>query len=413
MKLIDLYEEHYAPARLIQANPHTKDRFRYEIRRLAELLGRTPTTADLNTNTISRLMSQGIEQGLSTETVAGTRKKFVALWRFAHQRRFVEEYPDVPDIKVERDPPVAWTREEMEKLLSVCAKQKGYMCGVPANLWWHSLHIVALDTGTRLGAMLKCEWADVSLAKATILFRGRTQKNKRGQVHPLRPEAVQELALIQEPQRKLVWPLPYHRSNVTYHYKKLLSEAGLPYGRSDMFHKLRKTAATWFEQAGGNATELLGHASRKHTKDSYLDESQIERPHPASLLPALGQPIIDRRQPQNELERWLEAFLTVEATRVHRGRPTTPGAIKAIRHSCSRFIRWGRMATIADLTTDRMAEVAQGIEEACTETTYRVYRQHFQRFLRWLVAEGHDVASAIDAVESEPFLCTLAEEHEV
>ena len=364
-----------------------------------------PTTTDLETNTISRLLADGIEKDLATETVAGTRKKLVALWRFAHQRRFVEHYPDVPDIMVERDPPIAWTRPEMERLLAVCAKQKGDVCGVPANLWWHSLHIVALDTGTRLGAMLKAEWVDVNLDRATILFRGRTQKNKRGQVHPLRPEAVQELGLIREPQRKLVWPLPYHRSNVTYHYKKLLSEAGLPYGRSDMFHKLRKTAATWFEKAGGNATELLGHASRKHTKDSYLDESQIERPHPASLLPALGRPIIDRRTPQTELERLLEAFLVDESQRDYRGGKTSPGAIKAIRHSVTRFTRLGDMTRVADLTTDRMGAVARHIEEACTEGTYKVYRQHFQRFLRWLVKEGHPVASAIDAVEPEPFLC--------
>ena len=60
------------------------------------------------------------------------------------------------------------------------------------------------------------------------------------------------------------WP-----SNYLYIWKiygKILEAAGLPNNRRTKLHKIRRTVATYYEAAGGNATQLLGHSSRKITE---------------------------------------------------------------------------------------------------------------------------------------------------
>ena len=46
---------------------------------------------------------------------------------------------------------------------------------------------------------------------------------------------------------------------------------GLPSDRRHKFHAMRRTVASFYEAAGGNATELLGHSTRDVTRTHYLD----------------------------------------------------------------------------------------------------------------------------------------------
>ena len=61
-----------------------------------------------------------------------------------------------------------------------------------------------------------------------------------------------------------------------------MQRAGLPDTREYKFHAIRKSTASHYEAAGGNATELLGHSSRKVTQ-GYLDP-RIVRTKPAVEL---------------------------------------------------------------------------------------------------------------------------------
>jgi len=72
-------------------------------------------------------------------------------------------------------------------------------------------------------------------------------------------------------------------------YKVILKRAGLPTGRARMFHAMRKTVATYYELAGGDATRLLDHSSRKVT-ERYLDPRYQRDQHPADLLFGTGAP---------------------------------------------------------------------------------------------------------------------------
>jgi integrase len=394
----------------MQAAAHTKKRYEMDIKRFEQTLGRRATVADLNTAAISALLESALAAGLSSATVYGLRGKFMALWRFAHAKRLTDEFPILAEIVVEHDPPSAWTADELERLFKAIAETKGDMCGIPAALWWSSLHRNILDTATRIGAVLKTEWPDVNLDRGTILFRAKNQKTKRGQVHPLKPETVAELRLMVEPARALVWPMPWHSSNLHYRYKRILERAGLTTTHRDMFHKLRRTTATMFAAAGGDASRLLGHTSIKHL-EKYLDETQIERPSPAKLLPSMGRPIASRRALATELERLLEEFLATEATRDSRSGLVTPKNRGQLRHAATRYFRLGELRAVSDLTFAAVGAADRRIAEVVAESTLATYRRLFLRLLRWLETEGQDVEGAIFALGGEPiYVCQLAEE---
>jgi integrase len=81
--------------------------------------------------------------------------------------------------------------------------------------------------------------------------------------------------------------IPWDR-HPTYVYNRLkiiLKRAGLPHGRKDKFHKVRKTTASYYEAAGGSAQRLLDHSSPAVTR-RYLDPRIVSPGVPApSVLP--------------------------------------------------------------------------------------------------------------------------------
>jgi len=83
---------------------------------------------------------------------------------------------------------------------------------------------------------------------------------------------------------------PGCRATFYGHYTRLLKAAALPSGRKFKPQKIRRTFASFLELAGGDATEALGHSSRKVTKQSYLDQSIVKRSVPNKLLPLLNPP---------------------------------------------------------------------------------------------------------------------------
>jgi integrase len=98
----------------------------------------------------------------------------------------------------------------------------------------------------------------------------------------LKPETVEILSRISHPIQELIFEWDRGPQNLFYHYKKILKAAGLPHDRAHMFHCMRKSVATHYEVAGGNATALLGHSSRAITL-RYIDPT-IAQVKPASVL---------------------------------------------------------------------------------------------------------------------------------
>ncbi len=86
--------------------------------------------------------------------------------------------------------------------------------------------------------------------------------------------------LSQEP---LIFPWWEGYNYIWEKFGKILDDAGLPSDRRSKFHKIRRTVATYYEAAGGNATVLLGHSSRKIT-EAYIDQRFVKTPQPCDLI---------------------------------------------------------------------------------------------------------------------------------
>ena len=63
----------------------------------------------------------------------------------------------------------------------------------------------------------------------------------------------------------------------------ILRVSGLPFDRKHMLHCMRRSTASFYEAAGGNATDLLDHSSRDITKKFYLDTRVLPMTGPAMM----------------------------------------------------------------------------------------------------------------------------------
>lgn len=86
---------------------------------------------------------------------------------------------------------------------------------------------------------------------------------------PVAADTVEALRAIRRREGP-VFRWPKSRTSIYAHLGQIMQRAGLPNDRLHKFHSIRKSVASYYEAAGGNATELLGHTSRKVTR-AYLD----------------------------------------------------------------------------------------------------------------------------------------------
>ncbi len=86
---------------------------------------------------------------------------------------------------------------------------------------------------------------------------------------------------------KAIGPLVFERDfclgTVYNRYAKILDSVGLPSDRQSKFHRIRKSTASHFAAAGGNATALLDHSSARVTA-KYLDKRIVKEQSAADLL---------------------------------------------------------------------------------------------------------------------------------
>jgi integrase len=283
--LLDFYQAVYVK-RLQRANRHSRYQFESAVARLGCVLSRPPRVADLNEENILMVMNAISAKGRSPATANSVRKKLVALMNCAASRRLIVAC-DVPAFAEYKRTPTAWRLEQLDKLIKSCAGETGTIADIPARLWWECLMRLFWDTALRIGVTLRIRWEHVNLNDAVLLAVAEHQKDKEDQQFLLGSDTVEALRAIEKPMRRLILPWLKDRSMLWYDYSRILARAGLPAGRRDKFHKNRRSTASWFEHRGGNATELLGHSSRRTTK-AYLDPTIVQRTHASQILPRLG-----------------------------------------------------------------------------------------------------------------------------
>jgi integrase len=282
--LDSFFDEYYRPQRLRGGSEATVRLYRNSLANLRKFLGRSARLRDLTDETVGALMSWAIGRGKSPRTANKFRDQLLAIWRAACRKGWLKIWPDVEAIREPERLPRAWTPAELSRLFAACEAEPGQICGVPAGLWWRTLHDVGWDTGERIAAIMLIEWDWLSLDDARLWIPAKARKGKRrDRSHRLHPETVDRLCRILKPARRFVFPWPYSASYIYNRYTRILKRAGLPHSREFKFHCLRKSVATHGKLAGLNPSELMDHADTRTTV-KYLDPAQLVQPHPADVL---------------------------------------------------------------------------------------------------------------------------------
>jgi integrase len=279
----------YIPLRLTGKTHNAIRLHECTLRNFAKFLNREPVFSDLTDDTILRFMAWLSSRGRAAITVNDNRNRLMALARLAAKKRFIEEEPTVMLLPEPTRIPKAWSTEDLATLWEACAVVPGTIAGIPAADWWMALHECCFWTAERIGAILQLRWTDVDLATGWLVVPAEARKGGLADKSCRLPEsAVRALMKIGKPLRELIFPWDRCENTLWNHYGRILKGAGLSHDRKSKFHRIRKTTASQFENAGGDATKLLGHSSRKVTL-KYLDPTIVQQSQPADLLSAPGR----------------------------------------------------------------------------------------------------------------------------
>jgi len=141
--------------------------------------------------------------------------------------------------------------EEADKLLEA-AMENGH-----ADL--HAAIVIALNTGMRLGEILRLEWIDVDMAHGIITIREEVDRKPGGKVFiNADVEALLKSRLSSRGQSRLVLAPPKggkERSSLVHRFADLVDELGFnehveSARHKVVFHTLRHTFASWLALAG-------------------------------------------------------------------------------------------------------------------------------------------------------------------
>lgn len=283
--LADYYEETYEPIKLRSRSDRTKALYRSTLRSFAEFLQRAPVLSDLNDETVNRFLAWFRDLPRAAPSVNKQRNNLLAIWRYACRRGELAHWPDVEPEKCPKRIVQAWTMADMQKILWACSREFGKYHRVPCALWWAALIHLLWDTGERINAIRGLLWEHVDLSDGWMPAELR-KGGREDRAYKLSDETVAALKAIRGPERDEVFPWPHEQNYLWTIYKRILHVAGLPHGPKDKFHRIRRTVASMYAAAGGNATELLGHTKAEITK-AYIDPRIVPTPQAIDLVPRL------------------------------------------------------------------------------------------------------------------------------
>lgn len=284
MLLRNVLTEFYGP--LTGICDRTIALYDYTLRSWGELLGRTPETTDLEELAVARFLQHRVRTK-SAATAAKDRAQIRAIWEFCARRRLCETWPQVPRIIVPERVPEAWLIDELQRVIDSARQEPLTYCGFPGSLVFPAILLTAYSTGERIGGIMGLLCRDVR--GCSVIFRAESRKGGRRDVfRDISVACADALLAVRRGPDDTAIPWDRHETYIYNRLDIILRRAGLPHGRRDKFHKVRKTTASFYEAAGGSAQQLLDHSSPSVTR-RYLDP-RIVRPHDSapSMLPKVS-----------------------------------------------------------------------------------------------------------------------------
>jgi integrase len=180
------------------------------------------------------------------------------------------------------------TREEEDLLLAACTGRRSHL---------RPIIICALDTGMRLGEILKLRWSDIDFESNLMIVRAFNTKTMRERTVGMTPRIIRELAIIYEQSHRNPDDLTF---GITDNVRKSFNAARKAAGLLDVrFHDLRHTAATRLVQAHLQLAEVgrvLGH-TQPSTTYRYVNANIETARRAADALASFSESRDDRSEP--------------------------------------------------------------------------------------------------------------------
>ena len=213
------------------------------VRLLDSWAGRTVTVPELSAELILDFL-RFRRLTKSSRTTNNNRAHLLCLYRSAIPDHHPGPFPErvikkLPEIK----PLVtAWSVEQFSQILKAAEFSRTLK-----NSWtpmhWRAMLLVSWDTALRLDSLLSARFEDLSdLGFLTI----HKTKETREVCHKLHPQTVEAISKLPRTESGLIFDWPFNRRQIWLEFKQLLRSVDppLPCTRRDLFHKLRRTAAT-------------------------------------------------------------------------------------------------------------------------------------------------------------------------
>ena len=291
MPLAALFEDLYLPLRLRGRSPSTPRLYGCTLRAFARFIGRQPVVADLEDLTLARYMSHRATT-VAPLTVERERTQLLALAGMAWERRLLEIKPSCPPGVVPDRIPTAWTVDELRRVFQAAADPRTWRRdGHARAAFFAALLPVAYESGERVGALLAVAAADY--ARPTLMVRAEHRKGrKRDRCYRLTAATCDRVdAFLAGRTTGVLFAWGLNHAMLYHDFERIKRAAGIPPGRRVAFHQIRRTAATHFAAAGGDAVAMLDHSSPRVTHRWYLDPRMADRgDRPCDVLPAIHVP---------------------------------------------------------------------------------------------------------------------------
>ena len=289
MTMREFLLERYAPLRGL--SDRSIELFGETIDRVQEFLGREPVLEDFTDLAMAkylrwRSITPCRGRIPAPATVAKDRCHLVALANLAARKRLIPEFVDFPRLKVPKKAPRGYTVEEIATLIRNARHRCGTIGTVPAAWFWMTIIRAEWETGERCGSLLRLRWPEVDLARRSFTLLGEHRKDRITTIERSISAELAEWLRPHEKQGGLVWPWLDCRLETSFYtsFRMLCEKSGVtPRGT----HGIRKSSGSYVKAAGGDATEHLGHANPRTTRDHYFDTRITGRTNALDYLPPL------------------------------------------------------------------------------------------------------------------------------
>lgn len=199
---------------------------------------------------------------------------------------------------VAKPSPTIWTQDQFRAIEEQCQKLSGWVCGIPARLWWFAWWRAISRAGCRLSAMMLAKRGDFQ--NGVLWLRSENQKQGEDQriALPRRSVvAIEDLLSAHNDPRLFPWdhdpgnyePDRKYKTNwktLFAHFRRLLLEpCGIKLPKGVKTRMCRRTAATLANEAGGSGQRLCGHKSETTTKTHYIPRNRVPVIRDALLIP--------------------------------------------------------------------------------------------------------------------------------